>query len=96
MNQPPLQRGEGPIALVLCPTRELAQQVQQVVAEFSSNTKFRNTCVYGGASKGPQARDLENGLFFVLSKELCTIVYRFLEQCTVFIDFWNNVQYVFV
>lgn len=29
-NQPPLQRGDGPIALVLAPTRELAQQIQQV------------------------------------------------------------------
>ena len=26
--QPPLNRGDGPIALMLTPTRELAQQIQ--------------------------------------------------------------------
>lgn len=29
-HQPRLLRGDGPIALVLAPTRELAQQIQQV------------------------------------------------------------------
>lgn len=29
-NQNRLQRGDGPIALILAPTRELAQQIQQV------------------------------------------------------------------
>lgn len=29
-NQPRLQRNDGPIVLVLAPTRELAQQIQQV------------------------------------------------------------------
>ncbi|CAH1983224.1 unnamed protein product [Acanthoscelides obtectus] len=61
-NQPPINRGEGPIALVLAPTRELAQQIQQVATEFGHSTYVRNTCVFGGAPKGPQARDLERGV----------------------------------
>nr|CAH7743711.1 unnamed protein product [Callosobruchus chinensis] len=61
-NQPQINRGEGPIALVLAPTRELAQQIQQVATDFGHTTYVRNTCVFGGAPKGPQARDLERGV----------------------------------
>lgn len=60
-HQPYLERGDGPIALVLVPTRELAQQVQQVASEFGSLSRIRNVCVYGGAPKGPQLRDLDRG-----------------------------------
>lgn len=65
--QPYLERGEGPIALVLCPTRELAQQVQAVANEYGNLCHIRNTCVYGGASKGPQLRDLERGCEIVIA-----------------------------
>lgn len=34
INQPRLLRDEGPIVLVLAPTRELAQQIQQVISGF--------------------------------------------------------------
>ncbi|CAE1322455.1 DDX5 [Acanthosepion pharaonis] len=60
-HQPYLERGDGPICLVLVPTRELAQQVQEVAIEFGRHSKVRNCCVYGGAPKGPQIRDLERG-----------------------------------
>lgn len=61
-NQPPIGRGEGPIALILAPTRELAQQIQQVAIDFGRSSYVRNTCIFGGAPKGPQARDLERGV----------------------------------
>lgn len=66
-NQPPISRGDGPIALVLAPTRELAQQIQQVAKEFGSTSYVRNTCIFGGAPKGPQARDLERGVEIVIA-----------------------------
>lgn len=47
--------------LVLAPTRELAQQVQQVAAEYGKASRLKSTCIYGGAPKGPQLRDLERG-----------------------------------
>lgn len=53
-SQPRLLRGDGPIALVLAPTRELAQQIQQVAGDFGASSHVRNTCVFGGAPKGPQ------------------------------------------
>ncbi|KAG7188356.1 hypothetical protein KM043_008012 [Ampulex compressa] len=61
-NQPRLSRGEGPIVLILAPTRELAQQIQSVARDFGSSSCIRNTCIFGGSPKGPQARDLERGV----------------------------------
>ncbi|CAL1602003.1 unnamed protein product [Knipowitschia caucasica] len=61
-HQPYLERGDGPICLVLAPTRELAQQVQQVAYDYGKASRLKSTCVYGGAPKGPQIRDLERGV----------------------------------
>uniref|UniRef100_A0A674AWY3 RNA helicase n=1 Tax=Salmo trutta TaxID=8032 RepID=A0A674AWY3_SALTR len=61
-HQPFLEHGDGPICLVLAPTRELAQQVQQVAAEYGRASRLKSVCVYGGAPKGPQIRDLERGV----------------------------------
>ncbi|XP_028300795.1 probable ATP-dependent RNA helicase DDX5 [Gouania willdenowi] len=61
-HQPFLEHGDGPICLVLAPTRELAQQVQQVAAEYGRASRLKSTCIYGGAPKGPQLRDLERGV----------------------------------
>ncbi|XP_028827457.1 putative ATP-dependent RNA helicase DDX17 [Denticeps clupeoides] len=61
-HQPYLERGDGPICLVLAPTRELAQQVQQVAFDYGRSSRIKSTCIYGGAPKGPQIRDLERGV----------------------------------
>lgn len=66
-NQQRPQRGEGPIALILAPTRELAQQIQKVARDFGASTMIRNTCIFGGSPKGPQARDLERGVEVVIA-----------------------------
>ena len=56
-----LERGDGPIVLVLAPTRELAQQIQEVSVKFGNKSKVRSCCLFGGAPKGAQIRDLEKG-----------------------------------
>lgn len=66
-NQSRLARGDGPIALILAPTRELAQQIQQVANDFGATSQIKNTCIFGGAPKGPQARDLERGVEIVIA-----------------------------
>ena len=48
------------------PTRELAQQVAQVAEQFGETSRVRHVCVYGGAPKGPQIRDLERGKYWDL------------------------------
>ncbi|XP_058227434.1 DEAD-box ATP-dependent RNA helicase 30-like [Rhododendron vialii] len=65
--QPPLAQGEGPIVLVLAPTRELAVQIQEESFKFASRTNMRSTCIYGGAPKGPQIRDLQRGVEIVIA-----------------------------
>ncbi|KAK2581084.1 hypothetical protein KPH14_006125 [Odynerus spinipes] len=62
IHQPRLSKGDGPIALILAPTRELAQQIQEVANCFGESAAVRNTCIFGGAPKGPQAHDLERGV----------------------------------
>ena len=60
--QPLLAPGDGPIVLILAPTRELAVQIQQEVNKFGKSSRIRHTCVYGGVPKGPQVRDLARGV----------------------------------
>ncbi|KAL9104724.1 MAG: hypothetical protein Q9163_000336 [Psora crenata] len=60
--QPLLAPGDGPIVLVLAPTRELAVQIQQEMTKFGKSSRIRNTCVYGGVPKGGQIRDLSRGV----------------------------------
>ncbi|CAK9258848.1 unnamed protein product [Sphagnum jensenii] len=65
--QPYLSPGDGPIVLVLAPTRELAVQIQQEATKFGASSKIKNTCIYGGAPKGPQIRDLQKGVEVVIA-----------------------------
>ncbi|KAJ9645970.1 ATP-dependent RNA helicase dbp2 [Coniosporium tulheliwenetii] len=60
--QPLLAPGDGPIVLILAPTRELAVQIQQEISKFGKSSRIRNTCVYGGVPKGGQIRDLARGV----------------------------------
>eukprot|EP00727_Mastigamoeba_balamuthi_P003529 m51a1_g13173 putative atp-dependent rna helicase dbp2 (939) ;mRNA; r:85062-89719 len=60
--QPLLQHGDGPIVLVLAPTRELAVQIQGEANKFGHTSRVKNTCLYGGSPKGPQIRDLRMGV----------------------------------
>ena len=45
-------------ALIVVPTRELAEQIFQTAVELSKNTKIRIAKVYGGVSKNPQIKAL--------------------------------------
>lgn len=60
---------------MLAPTRELAQQVQQVAAEYGRACRLKSTCIYGGAPKGPQIRDLERGTKMSVVAIICVIAY---------------------
>lgn len=60
--QPLLAPGDGPIVLILAPTRELAVQIQAEITKFGKSSRIRNTCIYGGVSRGPQIRDLSRGV----------------------------------
>ncbi|PIN04912.1 ATP-dependent RNA helicase [Handroanthus impetiginosus] len=57
----------GPTVLVLSPTRELATQIQDEALKFGRSSKISCTCLYGGAPKGPQLKDLDRGVDVVVA-----------------------------
>eukprot|EP00467_Chlorarachnion_reptans_P005098 CAMPEP_0114530472 /NCGR_PEP_ID=MMETSP0109-20121206/25465_1 /TAXON_ID=29199 /ORGANISM="Chlorarachnion reptans, Strain CCCM449" /LENGTH=513 /DNA_ID=CAMNT_0001713101 /DNA_START=13 /DNA_END=1554 /DNA_ORIENTATION=+ len=65
--QPLLKPGDGPIVLILSPTRELANQTLGETDKFGRTSRLKYTCVYGGVPKGGQARDLRNGVEIVIA-----------------------------
>jgi ATP-dependent RNA helicase DDX5/DBP2 len=65
--QPLLTRGDGPIALILSPTRELANQTLAECHKFGHTSKLKYTCVYGGVPKSQQARDLRTGVEILIA-----------------------------
>ncbi|HET6895207.1 MAG TPA: DEAD/DEAH box helicase, partial [Candidatus Baltobacteraceae bacterium] len=52
-------RGSG--ALILAPTRELAQQITETLRDLGKHTKIRIAPVYGGVGMGPQIKALRQG-----------------------------------
>ncbi len=57
---------QKPKALILTPTRELALQVSQEIKSLAGGPFPRIAAVYGGASIGPQLRDLNRGVEIVV------------------------------
>ncbi|KAI7741372.1 hypothetical protein M8C21_000832, partial [Ambrosia artemisiifolia] len=65
----------GPTVLVLSPTRELATQIQDEAIKFGKSSKINCTCLYGGAPKGPQLRELDHGTDIVVATPgLCLLI----------------------
>lgn len=69
---PILQRlSQGPRgivrALIVAPTRELAEQIHQEIVKLARDTKIRSVTVYGGVSKGPQLAALRRGVEIVVA-----------------------------
>jgi ATP-dependent RNA helicase DDX5/DBP2 len=65
--QPFLERGDGPIVLVLAPTRELAVQIKKEADKFGGTSRIKSACLYGGAPKGQQIREIEQGCEIVIA-----------------------------
>ena len=61
-----LKPGEGPIVLVLAPTRELAVQIKEECDKFGASSQIKNTVVYGGVKKHTQVKDLQSGVEIVI------------------------------
>ena len=65
--QAPLRKGDGPVALVMVPTRELAVQVLEQANLFGKLSGLYNTAVYGGTGRGQQSGDLRRGCEIVIA-----------------------------
>jgi len=54
-------------ALIVAPTRELAEQIHQSARELGKHTKIRSATVYGGVSKNRQVNTLRRGVEIVVA-----------------------------
>lgn len=63
--------GAGPAghvrALIIVPTRELAEQIHQTAVVLGKQTRLRSTTVYGGVSKVPQLAAIRRGVDIVVA-----------------------------
>lgn len=67
MDQPELQKEEGPIGVICAPTRELAHQIFVEAKKFSKSHGIRVSAVYGGMSKLDQYKELKAGCEIVVA-----------------------------
>ncbi|XP_051163787.1 ATP-dependent RNA helicase DDX42 [Leptopilina boulardi] len=67
MDQRELKHGDGPIGLILAPTRELSQQIYQEAKRFGKVYNIQVCCCYGGGSKWEQSKALEGGAEIVVA-----------------------------
>lgn len=66
-DQRPLAEGDGPVALIMVPTRELAAQVFSTVRLFCKVVGLKAAAIFGGASVSSQFSDLKKGAEVVVS-----------------------------
>lgn len=60
-DQRPLENMEGPIGLIMTPTRELATQIHKDCKPFLKALNLRAVCAYGGAPIKDQIAELKRG-----------------------------------
>ncbi|KHN75722.1 putative ATP-dependent RNA helicase DDX46 [Toxocara canis] len=69
MDQPELDELDGPIAVIMSPTRELAMQTWKEANKFAKSLNIRVACVYGGVGISDQIGDLKRGAEVIV----CTV-----------------------
>ena len=77
---------DGPYAIVLAPTRELAQQIEQETVKFARHMGYRVVCVVGGQSISDQGVKLRQGCEIVIATpgrllDCLESSYAVLNQC---------------
>lgn len=60
------KKSKNPVCLVLSPTRELAQQISDVLCEAGKPTGVQSVCLYGGVDKHHQKASLRSGVDIVI------------------------------
>jgi ATP-dependent RNA helicase RhlE len=54
-------------ALIITPTRELAEQIHQTIGQLSYGTKIRSVAIYGGVGATPQIEALRSGVEIIVA-----------------------------
>jgi superfamily II DNA/RNA helicase len=77
---------DGPLAVILGPTRELVQQIHGEVEKLSSFMELKTMHVIGGVSVDKQAREIRGGVHVIIATpgrliDLIESQYLVLQQC---------------
>ncbi|KAF2276220.1 DEAD-domain-containing protein [Westerdykella ornata] len=62
LDQPPLKNQDGPIALIMAPTRELSLQIMAELKPFLKAHGLKIACAYGGAPISEQIAAIKRGI----------------------------------
>nr|XP_022309343.1 probable ATP-dependent RNA helicase DDX23 [Crassostrea virginica] len=78
---------QGPYAIILAPTRELAQQIEEETIKFAKHLNIRTVAIIGGISREEQGFKLRQGCEIVIATpgRLIDVLenrYLVLAQCT--------------
>ena len=79
-----MRRGEGPIVLIVAPTREVARQIEQEAKQFATRG-IRMCCVYVGVRRQIQESEFRNGVEIII----CTPG-RMLDFVVIILYFFVN------
>ncbi|GAX78091.1 hypothetical protein CEUSTIGMA_g5533.t1 [Chlamydomonas eustigma] len=60
-DQARVEKGEGPVGVIMAPTRELAEQIHKEARTFAKPYNFRVSAAFGGLSKYEQVKGLKLG-----------------------------------
>lgn len=67
MDQPQLEKKDGPIGLIVAPTRELCQQIHQECRKFGRVFNIQTCCCFGGGNMYEQQKALTAGCEIVVA-----------------------------
>ena len=89
MKQPPIDNNlvqDGPYALIMAPTRELAQQIEKEFVKLAENTHLRSVVIIGQKSAEEQGSIISRGIEVVIGtpgriEDLLTKRTLVLNQC---------------
>ncbi|EUD68400.1 hypothetical protein C922_01422 [Plasmodium inui San Antonio 1] len=87
-----IEEGEGPLGLIVCPSRELATQTHNVIKYFcdflhkDNYPMLRSLCMIGGVSTFDQGREVQKGMHMVVAtpgrlNDMLNKKRMTLEQC---------------
>ena len=82
----PEMREDGPFAAIMCPTRELAWQIEEECVRFCDPYGFRTVSIVGGVSPEEQAQEIRRGAEVVVGTpgRICDLLdkkYLVFSQC---------------
>ncbi len=67
LESSPVQTHRAPRVLILTPTRELAQQIEDAICTYGKFTQFRAVSIYGGVDIKKQFKSLKNGVDIIVA-----------------------------